>query len=586
MTGDTRERRTVTILFSDLSGFTRLSERMDPEEVQDLVDALFQRFRAAIESEGGTVDKFIGDAVMAVFGAPVAHEDDAVRAVRAGRGLLDEVAEFDAKRKLGLRLRVGINTGEVLWGALAGEKATAMGDAVNVAQRIESTAAPGTVLVSRAVERGLRGKFLLAGRGEIRVKGRDEPVEVMEVVEELAGQTEHRADGPPAAFVGREAELARLLERVEDRGGVVHLEGEAGIGKSRLAAELRREFRERHPGAWVTTGRALEGMRLPLAAFGDIVRQEAGVSGLDRGDADRIVAFLVSQVPGESATQKENLAHLIAISLGYAVPGARVRDIEPAHFAAETQFAWRQWLTARAARGALLCLEDLHWADGATGELLAALAPLPFAFVATARPGHALPAALDRFPLGDLDAAAAGRLGASVLGAPVDEELARFLGEQSGGNPLYVEELARYLREGKLLDGAPLRLAAAPGRVPDTLGGLLVARLASPRAQTRHQGRERPGKGLLDEAPVAARRLRRGAGDRGSAPAPARLRANRFPAPRRRAAFLPPRSDPRRGVRAADEEGAGAAPRRGGRPPGVAHSGGRPSSEGASRAAP
>ena len=477
MTGDPRERRTVTVLFSDLSGFTRLSERMDPEEVQDLVDALFQRFRAAIESHGGTVDKFIGDAVMAVFGAPVAHEDDAVRAVRAGRALLEEVAEFDLKRKLGLRVRVGINTGEVLWGALAGEKATAMGDAVNVAQRIESAAAPGTVLVSRAVERGLRGRFLLAGRGSIPVKGRIEPVEVMEVRDELAGQTEHRAAGPPTAFVGREAELERLLERVEGGKGVVLLEGEAGIGKSRLAAEMRREFRERHPGAWVATGRALEGMRLPLAAFGDIVRQEAGVSGLDRGDADRIVAFLVSQVPGESATQKENLAHLIAISLGYAVPGARVRDIAASRVAAETRFAWRRWLECRAANGALLCLEDLHWADAATGEFLAALASLPFAIVATARPGHALPPELERFSLGDLSPSAAGCLGAAVLRAEIDGEVARFLAEQSGGNPLFVEELARFLLDEKLVEGAPLRLAGGVSCVPGSLQGLLIARL-------------------------------------------------------------------------------------------------------------
>ncbi|KAF0240455.1 MAG: adenylate/guanylate [Planctomycetota bacterium] len=477
MPSDPRERRTVTVLFSDLSGFTALSERLDPEEVSDLVDALFTRLRAVVESRGGTVDKFIGDAVMAVFGAPVAHEDDAARAVRAGLGMQAEVEAFATERELDLRMRVGINTGEVLWGSVGGEKATATGDTVNVAQRLESAAAPGTVLISRAVERGLRGKFVLAARGNIAVKGREETVEAMEVREELAGQTEHRADGPSAAFVGRETELARLLERVEAAKGVALLEGEAGIGKSRLAAELRREFRERHPGAWVATGRALEGLRLPLAAFGDIVRQEAGVSGFDRGDADRIVALLVSQIPGDGATQKENHAHLIAISLGYAVPASRVRDLEPSRVAAETRFAWRQWLTARAARGALLCLEDLHWADAATGDLLAALAPLPFAIVATARPGHSLPSSIERFPLGDLDAAAAGRLGAAVLRAPVDDGLARFLAEQSGGNPLYVEELARYLRDEKLLCGSPLRLTAAPGRVPDTLNGLLVARL-------------------------------------------------------------------------------------------------------------
>ncbi|MCC6737949.1 MAG: tetratricopeptide repeat protein [Planctomycetia bacterium] len=476
MPADPRERRTVTVLFSDLSGFTRLSERMDPEEVQDLVDALFQRFRAAIESRGGTVDKFIGDAVMAVFGAPVAHEDDAVRAVRAGLAMQEEIAAFDAERGLGLRLRVGINTGEVLWGSVAGEKATVMGDAVNVAQRLESAAEPGTVLVSRAVERGLRGRFRLVGREAIHVKGRDEAIEVLQAVEELAGQTEHRPDGPAAAFVGRDDELARLLARVERGGGVVLLEGEAGIGKSRLAAELRRAFRERHRGAWVATGRALEGLRLPLAAFGDVVRQEAGVAGLDVRGGPRVVEALAAGFPPEDAPQALMRAHLVAASIGFSVPGSPVGDLDPARIAAETHFSWERWLSRRPG---LLCLEDLHWADPATGALLAhlAAAPIRVAIVATARPGHSIPRAVSRWPLRDLDAAAAGRLAAALLRSPVAEDLARFLAEQSGGNPLYVEELARFLRDEKLLEGAPLRLSSAPRRVPEGLNGLLVARL-------------------------------------------------------------------------------------------------------------
>ncbi|MBI2922410.1 MAG: adenylate/guanylate cyclase domain-containing protein [Planctomycetes bacterium] len=176
------ERRTVTVLFSDLSGFTSLSEHMDPEDVTDIIDALFKRFRARIEKEGGTIDKFIGDAVMAVFGAPNAHDDDPLRAVRAGIGMQEEIAAFNREKNLTLALRVGINTGEVLWGSVGGDRPTAMGDAVNVAQRLEGAARPGTVLVSAAVEKAARGQVKFAGHDAVMVKGRAEQVEVFEAV--------------------------------------------------------------------------------------------------------------------------------------------------------------------------------------------------------------------------------------------------------------------------------------------------------------------------------------------------------------------------------------------------------------------
>ncbi|MCE9581114.1 MAG: adenylate/guanylate cyclase domain-containing protein, partial [Planctomycetes bacterium] len=163
MTAPATERRILTVVFSDLSGFTSLSERMDPEDVTDIIDGLFRRLRATIEGFGGTVDKFIGDAVMAVFGAPVTHEDDPLRAVRAGLAMHREVAAFNKERKLDLALRIGINTGEALWGSVAGDRPTAMGDAVNVAQRMEAAARPGSVLVTRNVERATFRKIEYAG---------------------------------------------------------------------------------------------------------------------------------------------------------------------------------------------------------------------------------------------------------------------------------------------------------------------------------------------------------------------------------------------------------------------------------------
>ncbi|KAF0241219.1 MAG: hypothetical protein FD180_4560 [Planctomycetota bacterium] len=179
-TPDPRERRVVTILFSDLSGFTTLSESMDPEDVADTVDALFRRFRATIESGGGTIDKFIGDAVMAVFGAPASHPDDPARAIRAGLAMQRELSAFNEERKISLRMRIGIHTGDVLWGGVGGDRATAMGDAVTLAQKLEGAARPGFVLVSAATRDAAGSGFRFEKREAIPLKGRADAVEVFE----------------------------------------------------------------------------------------------------------------------------------------------------------------------------------------------------------------------------------------------------------------------------------------------------------------------------------------------------------------------------------------------------------------------
>ncbi|MEK7467042.1 MAG: adenylate/guanylate cyclase domain-containing protein [Planctomycetota bacterium] len=179
-TPDPRERRIVTILFSDLSGFTTLSESMDPEDVADTVDALFRRFRSAIEAEGGTIDKFIGDAVMAVFGAPASHPDDPARAIRAGLAMQRELTAFNAERNISLRMRIGVNSGDVLWGGVGGDRATAMGDAVTVAQKLEGAARPGSVLVSGATRDAAGKGFRFEACDSVSVKGRPEAVEVFE----------------------------------------------------------------------------------------------------------------------------------------------------------------------------------------------------------------------------------------------------------------------------------------------------------------------------------------------------------------------------------------------------------------------
>ncbi|KAF0244317.1 MAG: adenylyl cyclase class-3/4/guanylyl, partial [Planctomycetota bacterium] len=476
------ERRVVAVLFSDLSGFTRLSAGRDPEEVRDLVDALFSRFRVAIESLGGTVDKFIGDAVMAVFGAPVAHADDAARAARAGLVLQKETASYNEERRLDLRLRVGINFGEVLWGSVGGGAPTAMGDAVNVAQRLESAAEPGTVLVSAAVERLARARVRFRPLGPISLRGIPETVEAFEAMEAIAGGTDVRDPGDrPAPLAGRREELDRLGGIVREGRGVVLVEGEAGVGKSRLLAEARRRAREERPESWIAEGRAPEEVRLPLAPFGEILRATAVIPLTGGDEASGLASWLERDLGSGDAMERENAAQLIVLSLGYSLPQARVRGIDAERRKSEAFAAWERWISGRCARApALLCLEDLHAADPATLELLELLArraPPGLALLAASRP---LPAgALPSFPrlaLGDLPEAEAAVLAESVLRARLSGELRAWLLQSSGGHPFYLEELARHLRDTGQVEGDPARLRGAPDR-PDGLLGLLVSRL-------------------------------------------------------------------------------------------------------------
>lgn len=469
------ERRVVCIAFAQAVGLADLPEA----ERVAAADALFARLRAAVERHGGAVDKFIGDTVMALWGAPVAHEDDPGRAVRCA---LEMVAEA---RAAGFELRVGVNRGEVLYGRVGGDRATVMGDPVNVAQRLEAAASPGQVLVARALERLAPAEALYAALPPLQVKGRQAAVEASRAVAAAPGRTEARI-APDLAFplVGRDAELDRLLALVDRLPSFAVLEGGAGVGKSRLLAEFRRRLRGSRAGCRVLVGRALESVRLPMFAMGEILRNEAGVAGFERGDADALVRRVMSDLDpdGGRPVEAENQAHLIVTGLGYAVPAARIRDLEPARRRSETWHAWALWLGALAARSpVLLCIEDLHWADEATlgflSRLPGTMAGARLGVVASSRPGVAPPPGFTTLAVGELPAPAALALARSRLGAPLSPGLQQAFLEKTGGNPYFVEELARFLKSEGLVSGEPLRLTAGAARIPDGLHGLLVSRL-------------------------------------------------------------------------------------------------------------
>src|SRR3954447_3184101 len=330
------ERRQVAVLFADLSGYTAVAETLDPEALHSLVDRCLRRLGEEVERYGGTVDKYIGDNVMATFGAPVAHEDDAERAVRAALGMQEAMAEIneDLGRRHGVSfaLRVGVNSGEVVAGAIGGGY-TVIGDAVNVAARLQSAARPGTVTVGERTYRSTADAFEYTELEPLALKGKSQPVPAWEAVDLIAMQPRRRTVPlrPAAPLIGREFELellASLFERVvgDGRPHLVTVIGQAGVGKSRLLAELDWQLAERDPPPAIRTGRCLPyGSGVVYWALGEILRAELDVLDTDRSDVawQKLaagIAELLSGEDGEVDEGAEREAALIGRLLGIEVP--------------------------------------------------------------------------------------------------------------------------------------------------------------------------------------------------------------------------------------------------------------------------
>jgi class 3 adenylate cyclase/tetratricopeptide (TPR) repeat protein len=486
------ERRVATVLFADLVGFTSLSETRDPEQVKNLVDSCFERLVRDINEFGGKVDKIVGDAILALFGAPVAHEDDAERAVRAALRLQSTLAGYCSETGAGVQLRIGVNTGEVLVGALrAGGDYTAMGDVVNSAQRLQSAARPGAVLVGAATYAATRSVVEYLPSGPITAKGRDEPIEAFEAVAARLppGYRPRRVQTP---FVGRDAELGILLHAVAGavsraRSHVVLLLGEAGVGKSRLAEEVAERARSLH-GALVYEGRCVPygeaNVWWPVA---EALRQACGVSADAplREASERCTEAVASVLGMEpAAAEVARVVHGMLHLMGYEGP---LDDIEPQRAREEAVRAVLAFLEGSArSRPVVVVLSDLHWADDAVLGVLDMLAERlsrsRFVLVATARQGL-----LDRWSppagrhntilvnLDPLDRGASRELLSSIAGPDLDESLGDDLLDRSGGNPFFLEELVALVAEA---GGSP---AGAPQvrspELPDTLRGLVAARI-------------------------------------------------------------------------------------------------------------
>src|SRR3954466_926050 len=288
------ERRQVTVLFADLSGYTAVSEQMDPERVKALVDSALHRLAQEVERFGGSVDKFIGDNVMALFGAPVAHEDDAERAVRAGLGMQEAMTEINEGLReshgVAISLRVGVNTGEVVAGAV-GDGYTVVGDTVNVAARLQSAARPGSVTVGERTMRSPDAAVEYTALEPLELKGKSARVPAWEAVGLIAEHSVRRvAPAAESPLVGRRQELDTLdslYERVvrEGTSHLVTVVGEAGVGKSRVLREFERRLTD-HPSApTFRTGRSLPyGSGIVFWALGEVLRAECGIYESDSSE--------------------------------------------------------------------------------------------------------------------------------------------------------------------------------------------------------------------------------------------------------------------------------------------------------------
>jgi class 3 adenylate cyclase/tetratricopeptide (TPR) repeat protein len=489
------ERRVVTVVFADLVGFTSLSERLDPERVKNLVDRCFDRLAEDITSFGGQVDKIVGDALIALFGATTAHEDDPERAVRAALRMQATLCEEAEVIGQDLQMRVGINTGEVLVGAMnAAGSVTAMGDVVNTASRLQTNAAPGEVLVGPATYAATHHTIAYESRGLLDAKGRDELVDTWVAVAPTLppGYRARRVDVP---LIGRAAELGLLTTVIDssirnDRAMLALLVADVGMGKSRLADEVADRAATEH-GAIVREGRCVPygeaNVWWPVA---DALRPALEVpEGASPADARRAVRVAVADVMERRTSDPEvqRTAEGLLTLLGYEPPA----DAEPVTIRQEAGRALGAYASASARhRPLVLQISDLHWADTAVLSLIddvfSAIHHCPVVVLATARP-----ALLDQWTprhgrhnsltlhLDPLGRDATGELLEHLVGAPVPDAVASALFERSGGNPFFLEELV------SLLDGEAV---AEPGRVaalPDTLRGLVAARLDNLTADQR-----------------------------------------------------------------------------------------------------
>jgi ABC-type oligopeptide transport system substrate-binding subunit/class 3 adenylate cyclase len=510
------ERRVVTALFADLVGSTALGERLDPEELKLVVGDAVARMVTAIEAFGGTVKDLAGDGVLALFGAPTAHEDDAERAVRTALRIVDDIEGFarevaEAWGVDSLNVRVGVNSGPVVTGTIgAGERVEfgAMGDAVNVAARLQAAAEPGSVLVGEATQRIVADRFAWDDGASFELRGKADPVIAFTVTGSGVFARGRADPGSAARTIGRDRELARARDAVDavasGTGGIVFVTGEPGIGKTRMAHELRRAFSTMTPqygrSLWLEGRCVSYGGSIPYWPFRDLLRSWLGIGG-DEPELRVRVALrrYVGRLPAESSGE---MVPYLAALLGLAptaAESAKLDELSPEALQYRTFEVVRHTLQALAADGPVaVALEDLHWADATSLQLLERLVgdteDEALLLVCTVRPerdhpswrlkedvARTLPHRFQEVTLEPLRGDAGRELLTALVGEgtlpPTVEP--RIL-EPAEGNPFFLEELVRSMTDAGALvrEGEGWRFDHdVELHVPPTVEKVILARI-------------------------------------------------------------------------------------------------------------
>jgi class 3 adenylate cyclase/tetratricopeptide (TPR) repeat protein len=505
------ERKHITVLFSDLSGYTAMSEKLDPEEVKEITSHIFGEVAKIVDRYEGFVEKYIGDAVVALFGVPKAHEDDHLRAIRAAREIHEIVTAIDLphEEKIGrpLTFHSGITTGLVVTGEINLEKGThgVAGDTINLASRLSGIAPPGEILVGESTYHQSNGAFSFEKLEPVALKGKAEPVIPYKLVEEKAEATRGLAtQGISSPLVGRSAEFVAIMtcvnRLVDGQGGILSVIGEAGLGKSRLMAEIRHHF-ERENLLWLE-GRTLSyGQKISYWPFKEILRQYAGITeddsdtgawekfetkitGLFGETTNEILPYLASlvglEVKGELG---KNLAYLDGDSMGKQV------------YLSSRRFFERLAST----RPLVLVFEDLHWADESSvllvEHLFALITRVPLLICGVSRPEANVPAIrlqqtglkdyerrYTEIRLNPLSQTECTQLMDNLLEIEnLPGRVRQIILQKAEGNPFFLEEIMRTLidRKAVLRDGNHWKATSSLETltIPDTVQGVITARI-------------------------------------------------------------------------------------------------------------
>jgi predicted ATPase/class 3 adenylate cyclase len=494
------ERKQVTVLFADVAGFTTLAEQLDPEVVHEIINRCFEGITAEVHRFEGTINQYTGDGVMALFGAPLAHEDSPRRAVHAALGIqraIREVAQaLQAERGLNLQMRIGINTGLVVVGKIGDDLRmdyTAVGDTTNLAARLQQMAQPGSVVISATTHQHVAGFFDTRELGEQPVKGRA-PVRAFEVLRPRQRRTRFdvAVERGLTPLVGRARELATLRERFmavkAGRGQVVGIAGEAGIGKSRLVLEFRRALAQGGDAVTWLEGHCISfGQTSPFLPLIELLREHFQIDEFD-GEPEIIAKVeqgmrrlddLEASIPA--------IRYLLSVDPGDAALTAMDGPTRRRHL-----FAALRALSLRGAqrRPLVLSIEDLHWIDTSSEEfltfLLDAVAGVPLLLLVTYRIGYTPPFGSRSFAttltLQSFSEAETLVMAGQVLGtAQFPAELQTALLDKAAGVPLFIEEVTKTLLDLGVLQrdhgGYRLVKQLSEVHVPDTIQGIIMARL-------------------------------------------------------------------------------------------------------------